>query len=95
LIRADAATIRRYVADGFTVFAFEQGQTKVQFDGVTFRVADLDLPNPAPIRHMYDSEASVLAYGLSVVTGAPLDHSPDDSDSSVEPINGAELRVPR
>jgi len=37
----------------------------------------------------------VLAYGVSVVATAPLDHSLDDSDSSVEPINGAALRLPR
>jgi hypothetical protein len=95
VIGADADTIRRYVADGFTVFAFVQGQKKVQFDGITFRVADLQLPNPAPIRHMYDSEASVLAYGVSVVvTAAPPERSTDESYTAAEPISRAE-RGPR
>jgi hypothetical protein len=67
----------------------------VEFEGVSFANANLPLPTPAPLRHIYDSEAQVLAYGVSVVTSPATEQSTDDTVTTVEPITGAELRVPR
>lgn len=95
LIKDDPETIRRYMANGFTVFAFLEGRANVEFEGVAFETARLSLPNPAPIRHIYDTEAHVLAYGVSVVTAAGGGEPSDEAMTTVEPITGASLQIPR
>ncbi len=95
IIKDDPDTIRQYIANGFTVFAFLEGRTSVEFEGVSFETVKMRLPNPAPIRHIYDTEADVLAYGLSVVTAAGTGAPSEDTVTTLEPITGASLRLPR
>jgi hypothetical protein len=95
LIRNDPETIRRYMADGFTVYAFVEARTSLEFQGVEFKNPNLPLPNPAPIRHIYDTEAYVLAYGVSVVTSANGQPPSDDGTSTLEPVTGTSLRLPQ
>lgn len=95
LIKGDPETIRRYIANGFVVFAFLEGRATVEFEGVSFETASLPLPNPSPVRHIYDTEAHVLAYGVSTVTSGGVGEASQDMISTLEPITGAALRVPR
>jgi hypothetical protein len=92
LIQNDPETIRKYMANGFTVYAFVEGRTSLEFQGVEFQNANLALPNPAPIRHIYDTEARVLAYGVSVVRSVDGERRSEDSSMTVEPTTGAVLR---
>jgi hypothetical protein len=95
LIANDPDTIRRYLADGFEVFAFVEGRASVEFEGVSFERASLELPSPTPIKHIYDTEAHVLAYGLSVVTSAADGQVSKYDPTKREPTTGATLQLPR
>jgi transmembrane protein TMEM260 (protein O-mannosyltransferase) len=95
IIKGDPDTIQRYVANGFTVFAFLEGRANVEWEGVAFRTANLGLPNPAPIRHIYDADAYALAYGISIVTSAGGAGRSEDSMTTLEPITGAALQLPQ
>jgi len=90
IIHADAATIQRYLDNGYTVFAFSEARASLEFDGVSFVPVDLGLPVPHSHRHVADTEAPELAFGLSVATSR-RDASTfgDEGPVPPEPFTGA------
>jgi hypothetical protein len=67
IIPTDAGVVRDYVEHGFTVLAFLNGRSTLEFE-VPFAVVDLPLPKPGGGRHVADTEVPELAYPLSIVT---------------------------
>lgn len=95
LIRADAATIQQYLDNAFTVFAFSEARASLEFDGVSFEPVDLGLPEPLSHKHVADTEAPELAFGLSVATGRrDASTFADDAPVPPEPFTGALWRPP-
>ena len=94
VIPADAGVVRRYVSNGFAVFAFSNGRSELEFD-VPFAVADLSLPRAPGVKQLAETEAQQLAYPLSVVTldrGGSTGTSGAMPDRPPEPMTGAVWR---
>jgi hypothetical protein len=94
VIPADAGVVRRYVSNGFAVFAFSNGRSELQFD-VPFAVADLSLPRAPGLKQLAETEAKQLAYPLSVVTLDPRGFTGTSGtmpNRSPEPMTGAVWR---
>jgi hypothetical protein len=65
LIDSEPAVVRRYLENGYKVFAFAEGRATLEFNGVTFEPLNLPLPAPTSGRHVADTEVPQLAFGLS------------------------------
>jgi hypothetical protein len=97
LIKPDVPTIRRHLEHGDRVFAFAQARATLEFEGISFQPADLPLPMPSSGKHVADTEAPELAFGLAMaqmtpVTTRAVATSGEPTTIASEPFSGAVWR---